>query len=455
MSKRFTRGLVAVAAIIVAVGATVILINVNSRTPAVTAIFKDATGVQLGYAVRSKGVEVGKVSSVGVVDGKAQFGLDVDKAVLPLHTDAKATIRPYNLLGERYIELDPGTPTAPVMSPPVIDETHTSSSVDIQDILNTLNDPTSTALAATVTGLGEGMRGAGPDTAAALKALQPAMQRTGELSQILDQQNDTLNQLVDRTQPVTNALAGDQGQQLDHLLGTTQQTLDTVASNRSQLDQSLTELPSTVAAARTTLSRLAGTADAATPTLAAIRPVTDNLNDITGELKTLADSADPALASLPPVLDKGKTLLDEAEPVVSQLRQAGPDLRGSASGAKPLAQQLLDKNQALPDLMDFIRMWSLTTNDSDGLSHYFRGNAHIGPAALRQMIAGSPVGGAIPGGAQLPPSIPLPGDPPQQANSQAQGVPPPGTAPASANQGATGLTSQQENSMVGQLLGGH
>ena len=41
--------------------------------------------------------------------------MEVDDDV-PLHTNAQAKVANLGLLGEKYIELDPGTPSAPVLS---------------------------------------------------------------------------------------------------------------------------------------------------------------------------------------------------------------------------------------------------------------------------------------------------------------------------------------------------
>lgn len=449
----------AVVALIIAASAGIILQrNIADGKTSVTAVLRDATGISPGYEVRAGGVAVGTVSAVSIKDGKkAVLTLDVDRAVLPLHKDARLAVRPANLLGQQYVDLNPGTPTAPVLKSQSLDESHTSESVSLQDVLNTLHDPTSTALAVAVTGLGEGARDNGPNMADAIKALQPAMQRTNELGGILNQQNAVLSQLVDRTQPITQALASDDGRRLDSLLTSGQQTLDATMKNRQALGDTLANLPSTIGAARNTLGQLGGVAQAGTPTLQSVRPTTDHLKDISGELHQLADSADPALSSLPPVLQRANTLLDQAAPVVSGLRTAGPDLQGTAKGARPLGDQLLDKNQHLTDLMDFVRMWALSTNGSDGISHYFRGVVHLGPAAISQLLAGSPAGPALsqppsgPSASPIPPLTPAP---------QLGGVVPPLTGPvppqaAGDPSNATGLTSGQEQSMVGQLLGGH
>lgn len=437
--KLAVRLAVAVVAVVAVVAGVMVVVNSSDDdTGKVTAIFADSSGVTLGFQVRADGVDVGKVSAVRVVDNKAQLELTVDKAVLPLHADATAWVRKKNLLGEPYIELGQGTPTAPILDPPVIPEKQTKASVDLQDVINSVDDPTGTALAAMVTTLGEGLNGRGADAAAGIKALEPAMNDTNKLGQILNDQNAVLDRVVDQVTPVAGALANGQGQQLDQLVGTTEQSLSVTAQNQQALAQTMDELPSTIVSARRTLNQLAGTADAATPTLASIRPATDNLNDISGELEQLADSANPALDSLQPVVDKANSLLDQAVPVVDTLQKAGPDLAGTANKLQPISHELLDHR--LSDLMDFVRWWALSTNGKDGISHYFRGIAYVTPSEIQQLIAGAPA--------------PVPGPTLAQAVPMIPGLPGGQTAPGPGPGSATGLDPQQEQAMLNQLIGG-
>lgn len=443
MNRTVLRRLGLVAVVVLLLGGVGLVIVLNQpKTPRITAIVADASGVTLGFRVRAGGVDVGQIGDVYVEGNKARLMLDVDPSVFPLHQDATARIRSASLLGEAYLEVDTGSPTAPVLDPPVIPESRTSAAVTLPDVLNAADNPTSTALASLVTSLGESVQGAGPDTSAALKALRPALERTDETAAILNKQNAVLNQLVDRTQPIVDGLAGDSGRSLDGLLTSAEQTLRVTAQQRQDLEATLTELPSTVTSARRTLGQLAGTADAATPTLKSIRPVTDNLPQIVDELKRLADSADPAVASLPPVLDRAQVLLDRAAPVVDELRQAGPDLRNTAAGLKPVGQNLLDRKEHLVDLMDFVAQWSLSTNGRDGLSHYFRGVVFASPDAIEELLRRSPFG-------------PLLESVTNARSLAAKGLP---AIPAPAGAGdpgnATGLDPAQEQSMVGQLLGG-
>jgi phospholipid/cholesterol/gamma-HCH transport system substrate-binding protein len=398
--------------------------------------FADANTLAVGNTVRAGGVEVGKVTSVGLENGHARVGLQVDPQLLPLHQDATMTIRAVNLLGEKYVELSSGSPGSPVADDDTVPMARTKVSVDIQDVINGLGDPAATGLSALVTTAGEGLDHQGPQLAATIKALEPAFSRTNQLAGLLRDQNTALNQLVDRVGPVADSLADDNGATMDHLVGNAQQTLSTVAVNQQDVDATLAQLPATVTSARRTLGQLAGTADAATPTLASVRPVTDNLGQIAGELQDFSDAADPALTSLQPVLDKADDLLGQAQPLVAQLRQGGPDLRGTAAGAKPVASQLLDQN--LRGVLDFVKLWAMSTNGSDGLSHYFRGVAYATPQNFGRIATG-----AIPDRAPGPLQLPL------------RPAPQPAPTPGGGDPGnATGLSPQQEQGMVGQLLGG-
>lgn len=417
----------------------------------VVGLFTDASTLNVGNVVRAGGVEVGNVRAIGLQDGHARVELEVDRSLLPLHADASMKIRAVNLLGEKYVDLDTGTPGAPVVSPgAVVPMDRTSVSVDVQDVINSLGDPAATGLAALVTTAGEGVRGQGKNLGDTVKGLGPSFTQANKLVALLREQNDTLNELVDRAQPVADGLAAGDGAALDRLVGGAQQTLSTVATNRRALDETLAQLPATIVSARRTLGELSGTADAATPTLRSIRPVTDNLVDISGELNRLADAADPALGSLPPVLEKADKLLDEAAPAAAQLREGGPHLKGAAAGAHPLGDELLDRN--FKGVLDFVKLWAMSTNGHDGLSHYFRGVFILTPQNVGDLANGTlqphlplPAPGSKP--ADIVPGLKtlVPGSP------QSQPAPPARTGDPG---NATGLSPQQEHSMVGQLLGG-
>jgi phospholipid/cholesterol/gamma-HCH transport system substrate-binding protein len=368
-------------------------------------------------------------------------------------------VRPVTLLGERYVDLQRGTPSAPVLRPgEVMTTAHTGQATDLDQVLNALDDPTGTALAALVTTLGEGVQGNGSNVAAALKALAPAMTDTSELARVLDQQNAAITGVLQSLDPVASALAADKGQTLHALVTSSDGLLGTTAANATALNQVLTELPGTLRTATSTLADLTGTANAAMPALAAIRPVTDNLSAISTELEQFASAANPALASAQPVLDKADQLLAQAQPVVDELQAAGPALRSVAGSATQLVDRLSGN---LDNVFNFLKYWALTTNGYDGLSHYFRAAIIVTPMSATGTIPGLGgnlgVGGTQPSSAPPATSAPATPTPPNLSQGLSNllggltgGLLSPTKGP---DGGVTGLTKTQEQQGLLSLLG--
>jgi phospholipid/cholesterol/gamma-HCH transport system substrate-binding protein len=86
---------------------------------AYTVRMKDSGGVQPGDSVRFAGVAVGRVEGVelrATAEWPVVFHVALD-AGLQLRTDASARITTSGLLGSTYLEIQPGSPEAPELSP--------------------------------------------------------------------------------------------------------------------------------------------------------------------------------------------------------------------------------------------------------------------------------------------------------------------------------------------------
>lgn len=418
----------------------------DDNTVTLTGTFEDANPLVQGNLVKLDGVSVGEITSISLHDGQARVQMELDKSVLPLHDDASLKIRPKTLLGERYIELRRGSEQTPAMQEPyTIPAERTSHNVDLDDLLNSLDDPTSSGLAALLTTLGEGTAGNGKNIDAALKALPPTMRDIERLGTILDEQIGVLTSLIDKVTPVAKAAAGKHGDKLDSLVDSTTTALSAASSNREALRHTLMQLPGTLRQAQTTLAKVAGVSDVATKSLRDARPVTDNLSAISVELQKFADTANPALASMPRVLDRADALLAQAAPLVRDLRPGAKGLRSASRSTDKIVSHL---SQEFTTVLDFVKFWALSTNSEDGISNYFRGVVPTTPGSLLQTPGVSTGDGekAPPQrGPDKPKKLPLP--------NLGDALPNPDDAVAKQDS-ATGLDRQQENALLDQLLGG-
>jgi len=425
----------------------------------VRAEFADASPLLVGNDVKANGVPVGEVASLAAEGNHAVVTLLLNPAALPMHEDARFTIRPVSLLGERFVELNQGTPTAPPLpTGATVPLTQTATNTDLDQVLDTFDDPTGAGLAALVTTLGDGVQGNGANTAATLRALSPALTDTDAFVGVLRDQNALLNRLVDRMEPVLSALAADQGGRLDRLMGSANTLLTATAAQQRQLEATLAELPGALASATTALDQVSATARQTTPDLRSLRPLTGQLRDISSELYDFTDALDPALSSAQPVLRRGKELFDEARPVAAELRRAGPDLSDTAASARPLVGELSDN---LDNVYNFLRFWAQTANGHDGLSNYFRGFVVVNPQSATGLLPPALARAVpLPGATEQPPPGPAalltPGgllgahQPGRSHDSTA--ADPDDHGPSAG--GATGLDPQQEKGMAGFLLGG-
>jgi len=100
-------------------------------------LFPNAAGLEKDAPVRVAGVTVGKVVSVDVKGDKALVEIVFTKPV-KLYENAVAKIETMGLMGEKYVEIEPGHPPAPPLPPgSVIKRVQVPASMD--QVMTTLN----------------------------------------------------------------------------------------------------------------------------------------------------------------------------------------------------------------------------------------------------------------------------------------------------------------------------
>src|ERR1700754_5131630 len=109
----------------------------------VKATFANSANIAKNSPVRIAGVEVGKVISSERDGDATTVTFTVSGDGRPIHDDAYAAIRPRIFLeGNFFVELSPGSPSAPEMSSGgTIPVSRTSTAVQIDEVLTALQSP--------------------------------------------------------------------------------------------------------------------------------------------------------------------------------------------------------------------------------------------------------------------------------------------------------------------------
>jgi phospholipid/cholesterol/gamma-HCH transport system substrate-binding protein len=268
-----------------------------------------AAGLVENNAIKIAGVSVGRIEKVSVDHDTAVLTLQVDADVV-LHTDARAIVRAKSLLGEKYLQIDPGELDSPVLADGARIE-NVDVPFEIDEVLNALQPI-----------LG------GEDSIAA------------SLAPLAGQLNDMLRDArgLDGKPPVIT---------------------------REQIDQIVDDLTKTTASVRRmTEQNEAGVAelvkdgnvlvDRANELLAdpRVNRTIGNVESITSELDeklpALLDRADKALAEvekLAAIVDEDKrkkiaTIIDDASVATANLRKITEELQGVSKYVGPLVKNL-------------------------------------------------------------------------------------------------------------------
>ncbi len=141
-----------------------------------TATFASATTLQPNSPVRIAGVNVGKVTEVEPEGTAAKVTFTIDEDGLPIHDDATIIIRPRLFLeGNFFLDLRPGSPSAPeIPDGGDIPMTSTSTAVQLDEVLTSLQAPDRRNLALLLEGYGSAL--ADKPTAAQDKGQDPDVQ---------------------------------------------------------------------------------------------------------------------------------------------------------------------------------------------------------------------------------------------------------------------------------------
>ncbi|MEJ2861560.1 MlaD family protein [Actinomycetospora flava] len=353
-------------------------------TTTVRVAFADIGQTDTNSEVRRGGERIGQVSDVTVSGGRAVATLTLIGDV-PVHADARAEIRDQSALAQKYVELIPGSPDAPLLEG-VLPVERTESSHDLADLLDVFDVPTREALRSTVRDVGSGLAGQGPglgrfvgaapgmldDLGTVSGALAdpaadlPGTLRSGaSLAGHLEPASAELAGLLAQSRDTLDALSTDGGEPLG---GTVREAADTLPALRTAADDLYAPLADTGSAMRTLGPGAAALGDG-TPDLRG------TLREAVGPLRKVpdvADRADPALADL-------TETLAAARPFVPRL---GEGLRNAAEPLSVLSRYT-------PDIALFSRTFSRLNTSHDGFRHQFRIFLSApGPASLSGLPRG-------------------------------------------------------------------
>ncbi|WP_320670034.1 MlaD family protein [Patulibacter defluvii] len=301
----------------------------------VEARFSDATHVQKGNQVRVAGVDVGQVESVRLDEGRrgaiVKMRIDDDKGVT-VHSDARANLWWRTLLGRNmYIELDPGSNSAPKLGGQEIPLARTNVQQEFDQVLEPLGTDQRAAMQKVIAAFDDAAKD--PDAiGGTIDATAPAMRnlRRG-LPSIRGTQQGDLTKLVTEASRTMGAL-GRSETELAGLIDNGAAALGVTAARHDSIGSMLDQGRPTMDDTQLTLARLRKTLDT-------LDPVAVDLLPGAKELAPAAKTARPMLARLDRVLDDAEPTLRSLRPAVTRLSETVDPGEAVINGLKPTVER--------------------------------------------------------------------------------------------------------------------
>src|SRR3954469_13516650 len=255
-----------------------------------TASFAEATQLAQEADVRISGVPVGKVKTIepNKQTGRSDVVIQLDSQYAPLPSDAKAILRQKTLLGETYVELTPGSPTAKkIPENGKLRVTQVSPTVELDEIYRAFDPQTRKAFQTWMQTQAQAINGHGRDVNDALGNLGPFAEDASVAVDILNRQEGAVRRLVSNTGVVFGALT-ERGDQLRGLIESSNQVFATTAARDRELQQSFVALPTFERESTKTLNRLNTFAKDTDPLVTQLRPAARELSPTLADLSALA-----------------------------------------------------------------------------------------------------------------------------------------------------------------------
>jgi ABC-type transporter Mla subunit MlaD len=438
------RRIVTAGVLILAVVAAVVLAGAGGKATTGTKFkiaFDNAFGLTKGGDLRVGGVKAGKTEDFKLSKGPECQNLRtqgpprtcavVDATISEpgfrsFRADARCAIRQQSLIGEYYVDCQPGKSRRELKSGAAIPVTHNQSTIPTDLVNNILRRPYRERLRIIIAELGTGLAGRPQDLAEVLRRAHPGLRETQKTLKILGDQSETIKNFIKDSDTVVQAL-DEKKAEVARWIKETGETAEISASRRDAIAAGFQRLPRFLDELKPTMVRLGQLADAQTPLLRDLQRAAPSLNEFFTRLGPFAEASRPAFKSLGKTADVGSRAFRHSREEIAELKKVAKNAPGLA---KPLRQLLQtsddparhvdndpraadsappspDRNSnaqnggrrkgftAMEGLLDYIYWQTLALNEFDSISHLLRVAAYQVPdcSNIQNDLRGPEMGG--------------------------------------------------------------
>lgn len=371
-------GLAAVAIAVIVLAATSIAAGGESDAYMVRADFLTSAGITTGADVRVAGANVGSIDSIFVTDKNeaAVILAIVDPAFQKFYSDATCRIRLQSLIGEKYVECDPGTVSKPELaadpddsSRKLVTSKNTKSPVDTDELLDAMREPERERFRIIINELGITLAGRGQDLQDIIDRFDPTLKEVNQILKILAKQNKNLVRLAEDGDAVLQEFAANR-KHITGLFREADTTARAVNEKQAEFEETLSLIPAFLDELEPTAKELNRLAQESAPVAASARAAAPDLSTFVVNLNEFVDAANPALKKLGDSTDVFREQIPVLQPIAEDLNRFG-SYRSSVTNIKKLLESF-DKQGGYANLASMAYGVAGAANGYDAFGHFLR-----------------------------------------------------------------------------------
>src|SRR3954468_22221568 len=286
-----------------------LLLSQHKAPPQYKIVLDNAFGLTQDADLRVAGVKVGSVSNLDVqrTTARAVITVDIKRTDFGrLHADATCRVEPQSLIGEYFLNCEPGRAKRILPAGATLGVSHTSGTIPPDLVLNVLRLPYRERLGIILSELGAGLAARGPDLNVTIRRAVPALQETDWVLKLLAGERRTLRTLTRDADTVLTRVADNSGG-VARFVSTARDTAQASADRRRELAGTIRRLPRFLREVRPVLRDLGTAAQQQTPALRDLRISAPTLTTMLRRLGGFAGAATPAITALGAAAETGRS----------------------------------------------------------------------------------------------------------------------------------------------------
>ncbi len=284
-----------------------------------------------GQTVRVAGVRIGDIGGVSLKNGRAIVTMDIDPENKRLiHTDATALLRPKTGLKDMFLEINPGSNSAPVAKANwTMPIRNTLPDINPDEIFSVLDVDTRDYLKLLVNGAGRGLQGRGNDLQDVFRRFEPTHRDLARVAQAVATRRTNQRRLINSLNLLNGELAS-RHTDVSQLISTSATVFRAFASEDANISRAVADFPGALRQTTTTLGKVQTFANVLAPTAEHLRPAVRALNTANHAIIPFARETTPILRTqIRPFVRDARPLVRDLRPAAQNLATATPELTKS------------------------------------------------------------------------------------------------------------------------------